>query len=885
MRNYAILVGALLILTSMGTMVSADVGYDNPLAVFITMDDQEWDVGSDLDITVHVFNDGEYYDPDFVNLTVGDMEREVNLTRESTGLYTVTITVLEDDVDYDGDLGLQVIATDEGPFWPDMAWDFVYLYGGGGGDEFMVFTYITDNSGSNAKPGQTIHVSIETTFSGEPVDPDNLDVYVYDMNYDDVTYDLNKVGTGMYELTFEIPEDLGQSGDFEVGAEAEYSTGGNTYYDDDWTWVEVLILNVWIHYVELTETRTEIEYFVMDIDGMPIEGADVDIDYYYYDDSWDEVNKDDSATTDENGMVSFVLTYNDLGEDEYSIELEVYFDTGDIEDSYWDTLYVKDYVPGDDWGFVVDVPRDGLDPDSDVNLQLEATYDGDPMALQDIAIYVVTDEEILFYGTERTGVSGGFDIDIHTPSTSGTPMDPVWIDVYFMTQYIGEWESYEEYLIVGEGFGDDFDLRDMIDPGTTLTVAPFRAGETAEVTLECTAADGADEEAFIIWFAGTLDNFVESDTSEWGIMGSWGADVMLGEFEATWSDGSYHASIPIPIIMDPDTPLTFLGAVGFPDMMSMNIKLAYKEGVFALPPNEPPIVAISFPVEGHQYSGALMMEGSAGDDKAVESVEYRVDGGVWNEVEGTTTWSLELDTTELTPGTHQVEVRAYDGEEWSILDDVVFEVDQPPEISLTTPITGSLDGLWTFIGNALDDNDVDKVEYQIDDGTWFTATGTDDWSFELDTTMFTSDDHVLKLRASDGERFSLEVDFDFTINQIPLVAITGHVEGKLFKDKVKFEGTASDDIAVVAVEIRIDSGDWIDLGALAAWTYKAPSKDMEEGNHSLEVRVWDGEKYSDIEDTYFNYEVSEEPGFGLIAALMAVLVAIPMVRWRMQGRE
>ncbi|MCK4970330.1 MAG: hypothetical protein KAS77_07380 [Thermoplasmata archaeon] len=464
-------------------------------------------------------------------------------------------------------------------------------------------------------------------------------------------------------------------------------------------------------------------------------------------------------------------------------------------------------------------------------------------------------------------------------------MELAWIDAYFTTQYLSEWESYEDYLIVGEGIGGDFDLRDKVDPGSTLTVDTFRAGETAEVTLECAAADGVDEEAFIIWFACTLDNFVESDTSEWGIMSSWGADVILGEFEATWSDGAYHASIPIPIIMDPDTSLTFLGAVGFPNMYSEDLRVAYKEGVFALPPNEPPSVAITFPEEGQQYSGALMMEGSAGDDKAVESVEYRIDGGVWNEVEGTDTWSLELDTTELSTGTHQLEVRAYDGEEWSILDKVVFEVDQPPEVSLTTPITGSLDGLWTFIGNALDDNEVDKVEYQVDDGGWFTATGVDEWSFELDTSMFTSDDHVLKLRASDGERFSLEVEFNFTINQIPLVAITGHVEGKLFKDKVNFEGTASDDIAVVAVEIRVDAGDWIDLGALAVWNYKAPVNDMEEGNHSLEVRVWDGEKYSEIEETYFNYEKSEEPGFGLLAALMAVLVAIPMARWRMRGRE
>jgi len=556
-----------------------------------------------------------------------------------------------------------------------------------------------------------------------------------------------------------------------------------------------------------------------------------------------------------------------------------------LSESYDDYLLVgEDDVPPSDDGFSVAIDEELLEADADITMDLVARFDGDPMPLQEISMYVVTEEEILYHGKVRTDISGNLQLSFHTPSSSIGPMDVAWIEVYFSTQYLGFWETDGEWLIVGEMGGRD-DIRNFLDDGTAITVEPFKAGETAEVTLTCTAADGVDEVAVVMWFAGSLDDLMETDRSDWGVMGSWQPDTMLGQVGATWSVGACHASIPIPIFMDSGVSLTFVGAVGFPSLYSDDIKVAAKEGVLVLPPNEPPTVAITFPVEGQQYSGTLMMEGSAGDDEAVESVEYRIDGGAWNEVEGTATWSLELDTMELSTGTHQVVVRAYDGEEWSILDKVVFEVDQPPEISLTTPITGSLDGLWTFIGNALDDNEVDKVEYQVDDGGWFTATGKDEWSFELDTTMFTSDDHVLWVRASDGERFSLEVDFNFTINQIPLVVITGNVQGKLFRDNVKFEGTASDDIAIVAVEIRIDSGDWLNISTLAAWIYKAPTKDMEEGNHSLEVRVWDGEKFSETEETYFSYEKSEEPGFGMLAALMAVLVAIPMARWRMRGRE
>jgi hypothetical protein len=876
MRRYAFFVGALLLVTSMSTIVTADVGYGTPLAVYITVPEQEWAVGTDLDVTVHVFNDGEHYDPDEVNLTVGDLARELNLTTESTGVYTVTFTIEEDDVDYDGDLFMQAYAIDGGGVWPDMAWDYVYLWGEGAQGDFSVYV---DTSDYTAYPGQTVEASISTTFDGEPVDADVMDVYVYDTEYDPVTYDLNRVGTGDYELTFGIPGDLDESGYFEVEVEAEYEQGGETYYDGDWISIDVYLLQVWVHYIDVTEARAEMEIFVMDPDGTPIEGADVDLTYYYYNDDWDDVEDTLRETTDENGMTSFVLTYGDLAEDEYYVEMEIEIDTGDARDDYYETLYVRDYVPDVEWGLVAEPDQDFLDPDSDVDLTFSVRYDGEDLPLHDVSYYFVTDTEVIDFGSGRTDVDGNIEVSFHTPAVDMG--DWGWMDVAFTTQILGSWEAYEDYLIVGEGGGEEVDLRDMVDPGSTLTVAPFKAGETAEVTLQCSAADGLGEEAFGIWFAGSLDNFIEADTTEWGILGSWGAEYMLGEYEFTWSDGAYHASVPIPIVMDPDTPLTFLGAVGIPDMMSGNLKVAYKEGVHALPPNDPPAAMISFPEAGQQYSGDLLMEGTASDDKGVEKVEFRIDGGVWNEVDGTEEWNLTLDTTLLDAGTHQLEVRAWDGEEWSEVASVVFEVDQPPEVSLDTPITGSLDGIITFIGKALDDNDVDKVEYQVDDEGWYRADGTDDWSFELDTTMFTSDDHVLWLRASDGERFSLEISFDFTINQIPLVAITGHVDGKVYKDKVTFEGTASDDKAVVSVEIRIDAGDWVDVGALAAWEYKAPTKGMKEGNHSVEVRVYDGEKYSDTEVSYFTYKKSsEEPGFGLLAALMAVLIAVPVARSR-----
>ncbi len=888
MRRYATIIGALLILTSLGTIATADLGWDNPLAVFMIVPDEEWDLGSEINVTVHVFNEGDYYDPDEVNLSIGEEYRPINLTRVETGLYTGTFTVMEEDPDWEGDVYLEAEVTDDGGIWPDTASAYAWLWGSGSiGGDFSVVCKAIDPGNNIAAPGDTVLIGIWTSYAAESVDPDagTLEVEVYDDYSDPVTYDLNRVEMGYYEVTFTIDSELDESGYYKVEVNATYSTGDDTYYYDDWVDVEVRLMEVWVHYVSVTPNSAEIEYFVMDSSGEPIEGATVAVEYSYVDEGWDYIAKDDIATTDELGMVTFILTYSNIAEDEPFLDIIIDIEADGMSESYDDYLFVgEDDVPPSEDGFNVAIDEEFLEADADITMDLVAWYDGDLMALQEVSMYVVTEEEILYHGMVRTDISGNFQLSFHTPSSGSGIMDVDLVEVHFSTHYLGYWERDTEWLLIGEMAGND-DIRDLLDGGTAITVEPFKAGETAEVTLTCTAADGVDEMAVVIWFAGSLDDLMETESSEWGVMGYWEPDTILGEVGATWSDGAYHASVPIPIFMDPEASLTFVGKVGFPSLYSDDIRAAFLEGVHVRPPNEPPTVAITFPVEGQQYSGTLMMEGSAGDDEAVESVEYRIDGSAWTEVEGTDTWSLEIDTNGLTPGTHQVEVRAYDGEEWSILDKVVFEVDQPPEISLTTPITGSLDGLWTFIGNAMDDNEVDKVEYRVDDGGWFTATGKDEWSFELDTTMFSSDDHVLWVRASDGERFSLEVDFDFTINQIPLVEITGNVQGKLFRDNVNFEGTASDDIAVVAVEIRIDSGEWLNISALTAWTYKAPTADMEEGNHSLEVRVWDGDKYSETEETYFEYEVSEEPGFGMLAALMAVMVAIPMARWRMRGRE
>lgn len=74
----------------------------------------------------------------------------------------------------------------------------------------------------------------------------------------------------------------------------------------------------------------------------------------------------------------------------------------------------------------------------------------------------------------------------------------------------------------------------------------------------------------------------------------------------------------------------------------------------------PPSVAISAPTSGATVSGPVSVSGSAGDNAGVSKVEVQVDGGVWQSVSGTDSWSWAWNTTALADGAHTLTARATD---------------------------------------------------------------------------------------------------------------------------------------------------------------------------------------------------------------------------------
>jgi parallel beta-helix repeat protein len=98
------------------------------------------------------------------------------------------------------------------------------------------------------------------------------------------------------------------------------------------------------------------------------------------------------------------------------------------------------------------------------------------------------------------------------------------------------------------------------------------------------------------------------------------------------------------------------------------------------PANQLPECAISAPAASGTVSGMVNITGTASDpDGTVDSVEVRIDDGVWQQATGTTSWTFEWNTMEISDGSHTIRARSYDEMNYSQEVSVTVTVDNAEE--------------------------------------------------------------------------------------------------------------------------------------------------------------------------------------------------------------
>jgi hypothetical protein len=112
------------------------------------------------------------------------------------------------------------------------------------------------------------------------------------------------------------------------------------------------------------------------------------------------------------------------------------------------------------------------------------------------------------------------------------------------------------------------------------------------------------------------------------------------------------------------------------------------------PPVTPvkPGCTITSHTNGTKVSKRITITGKATKGTAaIASVQVRIDGGSWSSAVGTESWSYVLDTIGLTKGPHIVEVRAFDGTNYSDASLVTLNVDNP-----SPTVVGGAFPWWIF---------------------------------------------------------------------------------------------------------------------------------------------------------------------------------------------
>lgn len=275
------------------------------------------------------------------------------------------------------------------------------------------------------------------------------------------------------------------------------------------------------------------------------------------------------------------------------------------------------------------------------------------------------------------------------------------------------------------------------------------------------------------------------------------------------------------------------------------------------PPNAPSISAsVSSP--------SVTLSGTASDsDGNLLRVEVQFDNaGDWLLADGSSNWTYT--NANLSVGNHTARARAIDdeGQVSSLSTQVNFTIEEVGEAPVVDSANASVaNDVATVSGNASDlDGDLSLVEVRFSgNATWYTATGTNSFTYSRSNLPVGSYTATVRARDSRGE-YSAEVTTNsFVIEGVaPQIA---SIDASIAGNSVTVSGTATDadgasDIALVQVMFD-NNGTWINASGTSNWSYVNSS--LAYGSHSVKARAQDAFGHWSAESASVNFTLVD-PG-------------------------
>ncbi|MBS3816928.1 MAG: S8 family serine peptidase [Candidatus Thermoplasmatota archaeon] len=288
----------------------------------------------------------------------------------------------------------------------------------------------------------------------------------------------------------------------------------------------------------------------------------------------------------------------------------------------------------------------------------------------------------------------------------------------------------------------------------------------------------------------------------------------------------------------------------------------------------PPDLSITSPDQESIFDeNDVTIEWESGDETSgISRYQVRKDYSEWIDVDDATSHEFE----GLEEGEHFVEVLAEDEAGHTTTEMVRFSVDTTqPELSILTPSNGTLhdkddlNAIWT--GND-DGSGIDHYEVRIDQGEWKDVGSSSFYEFK----DLEDGEHEIEVRAVDRAGLQTTESVGMTLDSTePEVAITSpEIGASGTGNTVTIEWTSDDEASGVDnYEIRLDNGEWRTADSENSHTLEG----LEDGDHTVEVRVEDAAGNTNVETINFSTTEDAEEDSGISSFWLIPLIAIIVI--------
>lgn len=269
------------------------------------------------------------------------------------------------------------------------------------------------------------------------------------------------------------------------------------------------------------------------------------------------------------------------------------------------------------------------------------------------------------------------------------------------------------------------------------------------------------------------------------------------------------------------------------------------------PDTTPPTVSVTSPGAGSTVAGAISLVASASDNVGVASVQFLVDGSPAGAADTAAPFSISLDTTTLSNGSHTVSAVARDAANNATtsagitvnVNNVVADT-TAPSVSVTSPANGStIQGSISFTAAASDNVGVTGVRLFIDGNAVGAEITAAPFSATVDTTSLGNGTHVFSATARDAAGNQTTAISTVTVNNpdvtAPAVSVTSPTNGSTVAGTISLVAAASDNIGVASVQFLVDGANFGAAVTAAPYSVSLDTTTLSNGAHTITATARD----------------------------------------------